>query len=271
MAVWFNRLTYAGLGLTGVGLIADQVLFDVDGGERAVMFDKTRGILPDVLGEGTHFRIPGLQDPKIYDVKMNFKSMLVTTPSQDLQNVTVNLRVLFRPEIPKLPWLFENYGMDYAEKVIPSIGNEILKSVIAQYHAEHLITMREDVSQKIASTLQKRAKDFHILVDDVALTELRFTRAFNESVESKQVAEQEAERAGYNVERAQFENQASIIRAEGDAEAAIMISEALAKNGQALIELRKIEAAKEIAATMARSPNVAYLPGGQNVLMNMRM
>jgi prohibitin 1 len=50
-----------------------------------------------------------------------------------------------------------------------------------------------------------------------------------------------------------------------------MISNALSEYGQALIELRKIEAAKEIAATMARSRNVAYLPGSQNVLMNMQL
>eukprot|EP00035_Acanthoeca_spectabilis_P020439 m.432926 g.432926 ORF g.432926 m.432926 type:complete len:272 (+) comp17505_c0_seq1:818-1633(+) len=271
MAVWFNRLTYAGLGLTGVGLVIDQVIYDVDGGQRAVIFDKFRGVLNDVKGEGTHFRIPFIQEPKIFDVKMQYKTMPVTTPSRDLQDVSATLRILYRPNVPDLPEIFKSLGEDYADRVLPSIGNEILKSIIAQHDAEELITQREVVSEKIATTMEKRAKDFHITLDDVSLTQLRFGAAFTAAVEQKQVAEQLAEQARYNVERATFEKDASIIRAQGDAEAATMISDALTKNGQALIELRKIEAAKEIAATMSKSRNVAYLPGGQNMLLNLQL
>lgn len=98
--------------------------------------------------------------------------------------------------------------------MLPSIGNEILKSIIAQHDAEELITQREVVSEKIATTMEKRAKDFHITLDDVSLTQLRFGAAFTAAVEQKQVAEQLAEQARYNVERATFEKDASIIRAQ---------------------------------------------------------
>jgi len=271
MAALFNKLTVAGLGVAGLGLVADQVLYDVDGGHRAVIFDKVSGVLEDVRGEGTHFKIPFLQIPKIFDVRMQWRTLPVRTPSRDLQDVDVTLRILYRPEISKLPYIFKNLGEDYAERVIPSIGNEVLKSIIAQYDAEQLITQREIVSQKIASTMQERAQDFNLSLDDVSLTQLQFGREFTRAVEMKQVAEQEAERARFVVERAQHEKDASIIRAEGDAEAAVLVSKALRENGHALIELRKIEAAKEIAGTMSRSRNVAYLPGGQNVLMNMQL
>ena len=39
--------------------------------------------------------------------------------------------------------------MDYDDKIMPSIGNEVLKSIVAQYDASQLITMREKVSQDI--------------------------------------------------------------------------------------------------------------------------
>jgi prohibitin 1 len=83
-------------------------------------------------------------------------------------------------------------------------------------------------------------------------------------------AQQEAERARFIVEKAEQEKLAAIIRAEGDATAADLISKSIVKAGQGLVELRKIEAAKEIAGTLSSSRNVTYLPGGKgsNILLN---
>jgi prohibitin 1 len=53
-----------------------------------------------------------------------------------------------------------------------------------------------------------------------------------------------------------------VIRAEGEAEAARLITEATAKAGPALLELRRIEAAKEIAETLSEAKNVTFLPSG---------
>ncbi|XVE67761.1 hypothetical protein DITRI_Ditri09bG0014200 [Diplodiscus trichospermus] len=90
---------------------------------------------------------------------------------------------------------------------------------------------------------------------------------FFRAVEQKQVAQQEAERSKYIVMKTDQERRAAIIRAEGESEAAKLISEATAATGMGLIELRRIKASREIAATLAGSPNVAYLPGGQNMLL----
>lgn len=141
---------------------------------------------------------------------------------------------------------------------------------------------------------------------------MTFGQEYAQAVELKQVAQQEAERARFLVERAEQEKVATVIRAEGDSKAALLISEALQNYGTGLIELRKIEvsvfitpiigfwsswsrrltvffffffffflatltflfsllqAAKEIAQTMSRARNVAYLPGGANMLLNLQ-
>ncbi len=41
-----------------------------------------------------------------------------------------------------------------------------------------------------------------------------------------------------------------------------MIGKAIEGSGPGFLELRRIEAAKDIAETLARSRNVIYLPGG---------
>lgn len=59
------------------------------------------------------------------------------------------------------------------------------------------------------------------------------------------------------------------MRAEGEGEAATIISRALDKAGEGLVQFRRIEASKEIAATLAKGRNVTYIPSsGGNVLLN---
>ena len=264
-----NNLAKAAIGLGAGASLAQASIYTVDGGFRAVMFDRLRGVQRYVRSEGTHFRIPWLQTPHIFDVRIRPRNISSNTGTKDLQVVTINLRVLSRPEEDFLPDIFSSLGLDYDERVLPSIGNEVLKAVVAQYNAESLITKREEVSAAVRVALTKRAAEFHIRLDDVAITDLKFGKEFTAAIESKQVAEQDAERARFLVEKSEQEKKAAIIRAEGESQAARVVSQAL-QYSPALVELRRIEAAKDIADTLSRSRNVTYLPsGGQNMLLNL--
>ena len=167
--------------------------------------------------------------------------------------------------------------------MVSDIGVIYMCCVQAQYNAEQLLTMRDRVSQDVKSALTHRAKDFNIELEDVAIvrsapvasddafwlsleknmywqTHLGFGNEFSAAIERKQVAQQEAERAKFVVMKSEQEKLATIVKAEGEAESAQLISESL-KVGPALIELRKLEAAKDIAASLARSRYLmAWLP-----------
>ncbi len=252
-------------GSLAIGAItANSCLYNVDGGERAVLFDTLRGgILPDVRGEGTHFIIPVIQRPIILDIRTKPREIPSVTGTKDLQMVNIKLRVLWRPKEKDLPRLYRELGTDFDERVLPSIGNEVLKSVVAQYNAEELLSKRAEVSQRIKADLQKRAEQFYLELDDVAITHLTFGREFMRAIESKQVASQEAERQQWVVQKAEQERQAVVTRAQGEAEAASIITQAMEATGNAIIEVRRIDAAKEIAAKLANSRNIVYLPSGQ--------
>merc|ERR1711957_91552 len=235
--------------------------YNVDGGERAVLFDNLRGgIRPDVIGEGTHFIIPVVQRPVVLDVRTKPREIPSVTGTKDLQMVNIKLRVLWRPVVEDLPKLYKELGIDFDERVLPSIGNEVLKSVVAQYNAEELLSKRAEVSQRIRIELQRRASQFHLVFDDVSITHLTFGREFMKAIEAKQVASQEAERQQWVVKKAEQERQAVVIRAEGEAEAASIITNAMEQTGNAIIEVRRIDAAKEIAGKLANSRNIVYLP-----------
>jgi len=258
-----------GFGLAGLAFVPSTCLFDVDGGSRAVIFNMFSGVEDKVRGEGTHFKIPWVMQPKFYTIRLRPKLIQTSTGTKDLQMVTIHVRMLYKPAVEGLPQIHQTLGEDYDERVLPSIANEVLKSTIAQYNAEQLLTHREAVSAEIREAIVQRAKQFNILMDDVSITHLTYGKEFANAIEQKQVAEQNAEKEKFVVLRSEQERQATVIRSEGEAEAACMISEALKNHGMGLIEVRRIDAAKDIADSLAKSPNVMYLPSGQSMLLNM--
>jgi len=141
--------------------------------------------------------------------------------------VEISLRVLTRPDPRHLPKIFRTLGTDFDERVLPSIVNEVLKGVVAQYNAASLLTSREEVSLTIKETLRERAREFNIIMEDVSITELHFGHEFTQAVEAKQVAQQEAERAKYVVDKAKQDKLSIIIKAQGEARSAEMIGTSL--------------------------------------------
>ncbi|CAF4186368.1 unnamed protein product [Rotaria sordida] len=149
----------------------------------------------------------------------------------DLQAMNITLRILYRPRAELLPKIFTNLGLDYEERVLLSITNEVLKSVVAQFDAIELITQRTLISQRVSELLTERAAQFSLLLDDISITHLSFRPEFTNAIELKQVAQQDVEKQRFLVEKTEQSRQANVITAKDDARAADLIGKALDEVG----------------------------------------
>ena len=250
-------LVVGGLAATGYGVSKSIVV--VQPGHIGIVYNRIGGLNErSVCNEGINFLMTWLQRPIVFDVRTRPQIINSQSGSKDLQMIQISLRVLVKPDQTNLPYIYRTLGENYEERVLPSIVNEITKAVIAQFNASELLTKRDFVSRLIREELVKRAGQFKIIVEDVSITHLAFSAEYTAAVEAKQVAQQDAERAKYVVDKAIQEKRKIIIKAEGEAKSAELIGKAI-QNNPAFIQLRRIETARDIATIIAASNNKVYL------------
>jgi len=224
-------------------------VFTVGSGERAIIFNRFYGLKKTTYGEGLHIKVPFVEETIYYDIrKQPYDVEATSAASKDLQDIKVDLRFLYRPSVDKLAAIHRDLGPNYPKKVFPSITREVTKAVIATKTAEEVITQREDVSRRIRDAITERASTYNIEIEDVAISDIKFSTTFSEAIEQKQVARQQEE--------------ASRLKANANR----ILTESL-RNSPELIELKKIEAQQKIAETLSTSSNVVYIPNDMVLMM----
>ena len=187
------------------------------------MYNRAVGLKDTSYAEGTHLMILWIERPIVYDVRSRAHQVSSTSGSKRSADGDLSIRVLTRPDANCHAKFYRELGTDFNERVLPSLIHDTLKSVVAQHNASELITKRENVSLQIRNMLIQRAKTFQMILDDVSITALTFGREYTAAIEAKQVAQQDAERAKFIVERAKQDKKSAVIRADRVMEIAKLI------------------------------------------------
>ena len=184
-----------------------------------------------VMNEGINFKIPFVQNAEIIDVRVKkYESKDNSSASKDLQTIKSSIAVNYRVNQDHVADLYQKIGMSYESTVINPAISECIKSVTSRYTAEELITKRTEVSEEMKNFLQKKLSEKYILVDSFNIINFDFTDAFNTAIEEKQIAEQNALKAKYDLERIKTEAEQAVTKAKGEAEAMMLKNEQISQN-----------------------------------------
>lgn len=144
--------------------------------------------------------------------------------SSDIQEVAVTYTLNYQISKSNAQMIYKDIGVSYYETVITPRVQEAVKSELAKYTAEELLSNRSRLSQDIRVVLTEKLNAYNIVVVDASIENLDFSDAFTDAVEAKQVAEQKSKQAQIEQNQKNMEAEAAAKRAQIEAEAAAAVS-----------------------------------------------
>ena len=212
---------------------------------------KTRfgAVQNSVITEGLNWKLPFIESIKKMDCRTQRVDIEGEGASKDLQTISTYIAVNYRVNQEKAFELYKTVGMDYETIIIKPATQESMKTTVAKYTAEELITKRTEVANALQENLKGKLENKGIIIENISIVNLDFSTAYDNAIEQKQVAEQEAKKAEQELAKAkveaekkvveaQAESDAKLIKAKADAEAARIQKNELTKE---LIQLKWIE------------------------------
>lgn len=210
----------------------------VGAGERGVVLN-FGAVQETVLDEGLHFRIPLVQEIIKMDVKVQKATTDAAAASSDLQDVNSTVAINYHIAPDKANTVYQTIGVQFKDRIIDPAVQETVKAITAKYTAEQLITMRPAVSDAMKSSLTDRLKEHNISVVAFSIVGFSFSKIFMEAIESKQTADQLAQKAQRDLERIKIEAEQKITSARAEAESLRLQRANISRE---LIDLRRVEA-----------------------------
>lgn len=167
------------------------------------------------VGEGLHIVLPfGIEQVTTYDIKVGKLSDDIAASTIDLQDVNTTIALNYRVEAGAVSNLHKTVGPLYVDKIIQPAINEVFKASSARYTSSDLLTKRAEVKQLAIDGLKDRLGKYGIIVDDLSIVNFKFSATFTKAIEEKQAAEQNVQRAKFNLEAAQADSQAQQVQAQ---------------------------------------------------------
>ncbi len=199
----------------------------IDVGERGLVvgFGQTK----EVLSQGFHFVNP-LYSVKNFNIRNNKYEATAQAATSDLQKAAISVAINYNIDETKIAEIYTTYGENYMDRVFVQNVQEAVKTVSAGYTAPELITKREQVKSDIKTKMQEMTSNI-ILITDVAITNVDFSDAFDQAIESKVLAEQQAIKAQNELAIAKAEADKRVAQAKGEAEAIRIQAQAVTQQG----------------------------------------
>lgn len=222
-----------------VGVIAaSQSTYVVEPGFRGVQVTLGK-VSDDFKPEGFGTKSPFISHIIPVPIRQQARVLPAECYSSDLQQVSVQLRVLFRVPESYVVRIYQDYAGDPFDSLIAPRVQEALKEVTALQSAEQIVKKREEIKVKALASAREKIGSI-LIVEDLVLENITLSKELEVAIESKMVQEQEAAKARFTQQKSQIEADTAIIRAKGEAEAIRIRGEAL-RDSPGLVQLQIVE------------------------------
>lgn len=219
-------------------IILFGTFYTIQVGDRgvAVKFGKMQ---EEVLTPGLGVKMPIITKIRTMMIRQDTQEVKAACYSADLQQITCQVKVLWRtPESSVVSILRDYWGAPFEKLIAPRV-QEAFKEVVAQKSAADIVKTREQV--KIAALDSARKKVSGLLeIDDLVIENIDLSNELEKAIEQKMVQQQEAEKALFRKQQSQTDAETAIIAAKGAAESIRIQGEALEKNPK-LVDLKIAE------------------------------
>lgn len=233
----------------------------VNAGHRGVVTNF--GVVKEqVLDEGFHWVNP-FDSVKEISVQRTKVEANASAASKDLQTVTASVAVSYRLEPAFVRDLYQNVKGDFETQIVAQGIQDSVKAATALYTAEELITKRSEVSDAIGVALMGKMAPY-AAIDDVSITNFEFSPSFNQAIEQKVTAEQDALASKNKLEQTKYEAEQKIVSAQAEAEAIRIQAEAITQQGgEAYVDLKAVQKWNGVLPTYMMGDAVPMLNLGQ--------
>jgi prohibitin 2 len=189
--------------------------------------------------EGFGFKVPMVTTIHPVSVRQQTAEDKAECYSSDLQQIAVDLRVLFRIPEASVVRMFQGYEGDVFESLIAPRVQEALKEVSALQSAEQIVKNREQIKTRALELARQKIGSL-LVVEDIVIQNIAVTKELERAIEQKMVQEQEAAKAKFVQQRAQIEADTAVIKAKGEAESIRIRGEAL-KDNPSFVDLQIVD------------------------------
>ena len=242
-------------------LLASAGTYIVQPGFRGIAVTLGK-VSPQFKPEGFGLKQPFVTRIQQMSVRQQTRPMPAECYSSDLQQVKMEVHVLYRVPERSVVKIFQEYAGEPFDNLIAPRVQEAIKEVAASMSAEQIVKKREDVKIGALDLARKKIDAGFLDVIDLVLYNITLSPELEQAIELKMVQEQEAEKSKFTQLKAQIEADTAIIRAKGEAEAIQVRGQALRDNPD-FIRLQILQ------NWNGRSPLVVGTDGGANMLLSL--
>ena len=195
------------------------------------------------IQEGLHFTLPFIEKIERIDCRTKKVETYSEASTRDLQTVSASIAVNYNVNKDSANKLYREVGVDYENIVIAPAILEAIKSSMAGYTAEELITKRAEVSNQIQSTLMDKISGRGFTITEFNITNIDFSEQYDQAIEAKAVKQQEVVTAQAELEKQQIQNEKEISIAEKDAKVMELQNSQITEN---TLKLKELEIQQEM-------------------------